>query len=132
MDNAEALLALFIPLFAIVFGVAVAIVSIVTSHRAKLKRAEFLHRERLAAIEKGMEPQPEALDLDGAKRPVFMLRSGLVGLFVGIVLYFALRQVADEDIALFGLIPAAIGMANLIAHFVERKKNGNGTVAGRD
>jgi cadmium resistance protein CadD (predicted permease) len=52
------------------------------------------------------------------------LRSGLAGLLVGIVLYLALRAVADEDVALFGLIPAAIGLANLVSYFVESRKNG--------
>lgn len=54
------------------------------------------------------------------------LKSGLSGLLVGIVLYLALRAVADEDVALFGLIPSAIGLASLVAYFFETKKNGNG------
>lgn len=131
MEQSEGLIALFIPLFAIVFGVAVAIVSIVTSHRQKVKRAELRHRERIAAIEKGMDPPQEPLDFEVGRKGA-SLRSGLVGLFVGIVLYFALRAVADEDVALFGLIPAAVGIANLIAWFVESKKNGNGHGLKRD
>ena len=131
MEESEGLIALFIPLFGIVFGVAVAIVSIVTSHRAKVKRAELRHRERLAAIEKGIEPPPELPDPEGGKRGV-SLRNGLVGLFVGIVLYFALREVVNSDVALFGLIPAAVGVANLIAYFVESKKNGNARELKRD
>ena len=55
-----------------------------------------------------------------------------MGIFVGIVLYFALRAVADDDVALFGLIPTAVGIANLIAYFVESKKNGNGGEQKRD
>jgi cadmium resistance protein CadD (predicted permease) len=131
MEQSQGMIALFIPLFAIVFGVAVAIVSIVTAHREKVKRAELRHRERLSAIEKGMEPPPEPLELEGARKGA-SLRSGLVGLFVGVVLYFALRAVADEDVALFGLIPAAVGIANLIAWFVESRKNGNGNGLKRD
>ena len=44
-----------------------------------------------------------------------------MGLFIGVVLYFALDQIADDDVALFGLIPAAIGLANLISYFIERR-----------
>ena len=42
------------------------------------------------------------------------------------MLYFALREVADDDVALFGLIPAALGLASLISYFVESRRNGNG------
>jgi hypothetical protein len=38
------------------------------------------------------------------------------------VLYFALGAVAGSEVALFGLIPAAIGLANLIFYFVEARK----------
>ena len=51
-----------------------------------------------------------------------------MGVLIGVVLYFAIREVADDaSVALFGLIPAAIGVANLVSYFVEAKKvNGNG------
>jgi uncharacterized protein DUF6249 len=116
--------ALMIPIVGIVFGVAVAIVTIVTGHREKVKRAELRHRERIAAIEKGIELPPDPPELETGKKAT-SLRSGLTGLFVGIVLYYALDRVAGDDVALFGLIPAAVGIANLIAHFVESRKNGN-------
>ena len=118
------LIALMIPIFGIVFGVGVAIVAIVTGHREKIKRAELRHRERIAALEKGIELPPEP-DIDTGNKRMGSLKSGLMGLFVGIVLYFALRAVADEDVALFGLIPTAVGLANLIAYFVESKRNGD-------
>jgi hypothetical protein len=118
-------MALMIPILGVVLGVSVAIVAIVTSHREKQKRAELRHRERIAAIEKGMEipPDPEP---DVEVRKGGSLKSGLAGLFLGIVLYFAIRQVADDDVALFGLIPACFGVASLISYFVESRRNGNG------
>jgi hypothetical protein len=131
MPITEDLMALLIPIFGIVFGVGVAIVSIVAGHRERLKRAELRHRERIAALEKGIELPPEP-DFDARNKRSGSLKSGLVGLFVGVVLYFALRAVTDEDIALFGLIPTAVGLANLIAYFVESKKNGNGSAAKRN
>ena len=131
MPITEDLMALLIPIFGIVFGVGVAIVSIVAGHRERLKRAlSFRHRGRIAALEKGIEPPPEP-DFDARNKRSGSLKSGLVGLFVGVVLYFALRAVTDEDIALFGLIPTAVGLANLIAYFVE-SKNGNGDAAKRN
>ena len=117
-------MALLIPIISIVLGVAIAIIAIVTSHRQRQKRVELRHRERLAAIEKGIELPFDADPADNGRKS-YPLRSGLVGLFVGIVLYFALRAVADEDVALFGLVPAAFGLATLISYLVEsRKKDG--------
>jgi len=128
MENEMA--SLMIPLFGIVFGVSVAIVAMVTGHRQKIQRVELRHKERLAAIEKGLELPPDAGDPeDAGKRPRSgSLRSGLIGLSVGIVLYFALDRVTGDEVALFGLIPAAIGLANLIFYFIEGRKAGtNGT-----
>jgi hypothetical protein len=127
----EEVFALLIPIFGIVFGVGIAVVAIVTGHREKMKRAELRHRERITALEKGIELPPEP-DFDAANKRAGSLKSGLMGLFIGIVLYFALRSTADDDVALFGLIPAAVGVANLIAYFIESKKNGNGGEQKRD
>jgi hypothetical protein len=118
-------MALLIPILGIVLGVGVAIVAIVTSHREKLKRAELRYRERLAAIEKGIELPPDP-DAEPPPKKGNSLKSGLINLFLGAVLYFAIREVAGDDVALFGLIPAAIGVGSLISYFVEsRRKNGS-------
>jgi cadmium resistance protein CadD (predicted permease) len=114
-------MALLIPILGIVLGVGVAVVAIIASHREKQKRAELRHRERLAAIEKGIELLPDP-DPDAEPKKGSSLKGGLVGLFLGVVLYFALREVAGEDVALFGLVPAAIGVASLISYFVEGRR----------
>ena len=121
-------MAVFIPIFGIVFGIGLAIVTIIARHREKVQRAELRHKERLAAIEKGLELPPDMEQpQNGSAKGAGSLRSGLIGLFVGIVLYFALDAVAGDDVALFGLIPAAIGLANLIFYFVETHRTaGNG------
>lgn len=127
----EYMMAVLIPIFGIVFGIGVAIVAIISKHREKLQRVELRHKERLAALERGLELPPEIEQPeDGGRRGTAgTLRSGLIGVFVGVVLYFALDRVASDDVALFGLIPAAVGLANLIFYFSERRKlaaNGNG------
>jgi len=127
----EDLVALLIPIFGIVFGVGVAIVAIIAGHREKLKRAELRHRERITALEKGIELPPEP-DPEVDSRRIGSLKSGLAGLFLGVVLYFALREVTGGEVAIFGLIPAAIGLANLISYFVERKKVDAGPALKRD
>ena len=128
--------AVMIPNFGNVFGIAVAIVAIVTAHRQKMQRADLRHKERLAAIDKGLELPPETEDPEdtGKRSRSGSLRSGLIGLAVGIVLYFALGRLAGDDIALFGLIPAAVGLANLIFYFIEGRKaatNGSNGAIGK-
>jgi hypothetical protein len=120
------LLALFIPIITIVLGVAIAIVWIVSAHRQKVQRFEMRHRERMAAIDKGLDLPADPVEPEQVKK-TGGLRSGLAGLLVGIVLYLSLRGVADEDVALFGLIPAAIGLANLVSYFIEGRRNSNGS-----
>ncbi len=84
------LLALFIPIITIVLGVAIAIVWIVTAHRQKVQRIDMRHKERMAAIEKGLELPPDPVEPETGRKPGG-LRSGLAGLLVGVVLYLALR-----------------------------------------
>jgi len=118
-------LALFIPISLIVLGVAVALVAIVTAHRRRVLRNELRHKERMAALEKGMELPPDPFEADSGGKPGGGLRSGIGGILVGVVLYLALRAVFDEDVALFGLIPAAVGVASLVSYIVESRKNGS-------
>ena len=119
-----AIIGVFIPIVAIVGGGAVAIASIAAAHRQRMQRADLRHRERLAAIEKGLELPPDPAERDRApvvRRPRHLLR-GLVLLFGGIALTVALAQDrAAEHSYLFGLLPAAVGLAYLIYYFVEGK-----------
>ena len=117
-------LALMIPISMIVLGVAIALVVIVTAHRRRVQRNEMRHKERMAALEKGMELPPDPVEADTGGKPGGGLRSGIGGILVGVVLYLALRGVADEEVALFGLIPAAVGVASLVSYIVESRKNG--------
>lgn len=115
------IMALMIPIIGIIFGIAIAFAAITYGHREKLKRAELRHRERMAAIERGIEVPPER-EIETGRPRTASLRNGVMGILVGIVLYFALDRVADDDVALFGLIPAAVGAANLIAWLVESRR----------
>ena len=114
-------IAVLIPIFGIVFGIGIAAVSIISAHQRKLQRYELRHKERLAAIDKGMEPPPEPVE-PANKGKDSGLRSGVIGLLVGVVLYFAMKAVAGPGVAIFGLIPAAVGIANLVFYFVEVRK----------
>ena len=122
-------IAVMIPIFGIVFGIGIAAVAIVTRHRQELQRNELRHKERLAALEKGIELPPDpVIDNGTGARRGNLLRSGLTALFVGVVLYIAIDRLAGDEIALFALVPAAVGLASLLVWYIEgrKKSDGNG------
>jgi hypothetical protein len=43
-------------------------------------------------------------------------------LLIGIILWFAIDRVGGSDAALFGLIPSAVGIANLLYAAIQWKK----------
>ena len=112
---------LWIPIIAIVFGCSIAIVAIYTNYRKRKDMFELYHRERMAAIDKGIELPPlpgEFFTDDGsAPRPYRAhsnLLKGLILLFAGVAVFVAIRAVGEPDAAWFGLIPSAIGLAHLV------------------
>ena len=114
----------FIPIVAIVFGIAIGALAIWSEHKRKLELIERLHRERMLALEKGVEPPalPPAMVGQLASKPRAAsrylwpraMRNGLMLLFGGIVLYFAVDHAGGSEGAVFMLIPAVLGLANLI------------------
>jgi hypothetical protein len=119
--------AVFIPIVAIVMGIGVAITAIVTEYLKRKAIYELHHKERLAAIEKGVEipPLPPELftkDAKDMRKPRYLL-GGLVWLLVGIgglvALYFDARQ---REWALYALIPIGVGVAYLLYYAVEGRK----------
>jgi uncharacterized membrane protein HdeD (DUF308 family) len=109
-----------IPVVAIIMGLGFAMLALWTHHQRKSQLLEQLHRERMAAIEKGIELPPLNVDeIAGSSspntaNPARVLRSGVLLLAIGIVLFFAINESGGREGALFGLIPAAVGLANLV------------------
>ena len=126
-----------IPIIAIVGGITAGIVKTISRHRI----IELAQRERIAMIERGLDPSklpPLPLSEIAADSPLVseaeyarrrsqgLLIGGLVTLAVGISLGVLLYNVADEaGVWAVGLIPAAIGIALLMSAFFVRPKNGN-------
>jgi hypothetical protein len=116
----------FIPIVAIVFGIGIGALAIWSEHKRKLELIDRLHRERMLALEKGVEPPalPPGMvgDLGEKSKAKLVsrylwpkaMRNGLAMLFGGIVLYFAVDRAGGPEGALFMLIPAVIGLANLV------------------
>ena len=129
----------FIPIVAIVMGIGMGMLSTWTEHKRRAQLLEQSHRERMAALEKG-QPMPDiplalisgkAEDSTPRNAPLRAMRSGLTLLGIGIVLFFGLMRLAGDDVALFGLIPAVIGAANLVyAFLLSRKEREAGPGAG--
>jgi len=120
-------LALMIPIISIFMGIGIAMLAIFLDFRKKRDMFAMHHKERMAAIEKGMEvpPLPPEFFRDGrACRPRVhgdFLRRGLVLLFVGIAVSAALYN-SERDAFLWGLVPAGIGLAQLLYYFLTRPK----------
>ena len=118
----------FIPIVAIIMGVGAGIVAIWSEHRRKAQLLEQNHRARMQAIEKGLELPPLPANLvSGGNGPstasaAKSLRSGIMMVLIGVILYVAIDRVGASEAALFGLIPAAIGFANLVYAAIQWKK----------
>jgi hypothetical protein len=110
-------ISLFIPIIAIIMGLSAAIVGIVARHRQQLQRVELRHKERVVAIEKGIELPPELAETDG-RRPRYLLK-GLVWTFAGVASYFPLNSLAGADESTLAIVPVAIGLAYLIFYWVQ-------------
>ncbi len=120
------IIAVMIPIVAIVMGVGIGMLSLFLDYRKKREMFALHHKERLAAIDKGMDvpPLPDEFFQDPRRRVRPLgdyLRRGLVLLLVGIAVTFALYDTMHHDY-LWGLIPCAMGIANLIYYWIESRK----------
>lgn len=114
-------LVFMIPITAIVMGIGIGMLGLWTDHKRKSQLMEQLHRERMAAIEKGIELPPMNTDINATSpasrndvaNPAKVLRMGVLMLSIGVVLFFGLITVGASEASVFGLIPATLGLANL-------------------
>ncbi|MBC8027659.1 MAG: hypothetical protein H7Y89_16820 [Steroidobacteraceae bacterium] len=113
-------IAVFIPIVAIVMGIGIAMLAVWSEHRRKSQLLEQNHRERMHALEKGIELPALPTNLVGSSNgpstatAAKALRSGIMLTLIGVLLFYAIDTAGGREGALFGLIPAAIGIANLV------------------
>ena len=121
----EDAVAVFIPIVAIIMSLSIPIVFAIIDYKRRRDIVDAHHKERMAAIERGMElpPLPDALfnSFKPSRKPRYLL-SGLIWLFTGLATFLALYEVAGHDVAYFALIPAAVGVALLLYYFLEGRK----------
>jgi Domain of unknown function (DUF6249) len=115
------LLPLMVPIVAIVLGIGAGMLAIWLDYSRRRQIFELHHKERLAAIERGMEvpPLPAEFFRGGSGRqretePTDYLRRGLIWLLVGVALTIALLLNRNVENATWGLLPTAVGLAYLI------------------
>ncbi len=118
----------FIPIVAIVMGIGIGMLALWSEHKRKLQLLEHLHRERMHALEKGLElpaiPGNLAGSGDGSSPATAAksLRSGVMLVLIGIILWIGIRSTGGGNGAWFGLIPAAVGVGNLLYALVQWNK----------
>jgi hypothetical protein len=136
MDDLRHLLPLLIPIVAIVGGLSIPLVFLVVQSRRRQQLLEQNHRERMAALERGIELPPIPIELlvdwphnaargqrgrtcDGPDRH---LRTGVFWLFVGAALGVALWVSRGAEQAVWALIPIAAGLAKLVLYAMTPKQ----------
>ena len=115
-------LEILVPIFAIVFGTMIPIVWIYRDQLTKQKLIEARHKERLAALERGVDYQPEPLPLDALfgrskstnPKSSPTLLGGLILTFGGVAIAIGRSDVRD------GSVLVAVGIALLLYHFLTR------------
>jgi len=127
MSEFRHVLPFFIPLVAIIMGIGVGMLALWLDHQKKIHILELHHKERLMAIERGMEvpPLPVEFFLERGKSETSLdsnLRWGLILFLLGLAIATALILNGDSSSASWGLIPIAIGLAQLIFYSIGRRQ----------
>jgi hypothetical protein len=131
-------LVMFIPIIGTIMGVSLVMLIVYLDYRRRSEALRHSHEQRMAAIEKGIELPPpvaepgpfkgfdnldplarrEHLMIVGRISTIRQRRSGLVLVCVGAAITLAMWQTGIDDFW-WGLVPAAIGIAQLLASLIE-------------
>jgi hypothetical protein len=126
MDEFRHIIPFFIPIVAIVMGIGIGMLGLLLDYRKKSRMFELHHKERLLAIERGMEvpPLPAEFFVNQRKAPASYrsssLRWGLIWLMLGFALAIVLLLNGGPEAASWALLPMALGVAQLIYFRMEK------------
>jgi uncharacterized protein DUF6249 len=133
-DSFAFMFVMAIPIIAIIGGITAGIVRTMGQQRL----AELAHRERIAAMERGVDPSklpPAVPPFEGSgwltynplRRYHGLLIGGIVCVFAGLSIAVFLRLMETEKNAwAVGLIPAGVGIALLLSAVIVKPRNGIG------
>jgi uncharacterized membrane protein len=126
VEEIQDIVALLIPITAIVMAFGIAFWSIYWGHQKK----RLQYQERQLMIEKGLTPPPVLEDAREKNMPENSLRRGIVLLFLGIGLAVGTAILGNffDDREFVGIVALAaaivgfIGLGNLVYYFIARRK----------
>jgi hypothetical protein len=131
----------------IVIAIVVLLVAYLFQLWARHQRRLMIHRERLAALEKGMELPPVEHEIQRGSSNVqrLLLLAGLCWVSVGVALFMTLNELAGGDLSVpigversgftwasvhvhaglrpLGLAPIGIGLSHIVVYFVGRRRD---------
>lgn len=130
MSDLKHIIPFFIPIIAIVMGIGIGMMSLWLDYQKKIRLFELNHKERLFALERGIELPPLPADFfksgsrkDDASDPrASSLRWGLMWLLLGAALATAIGLNNSFEEASWALLPMAIGIAQLIYYKISSDK----------
>jgi hypothetical protein len=122
-DDLIPALGLLVPILTVSVSLGALIVWIVVWYRRRMHEVDCRHKERMAAIEKGLELPPDAAPPPEQVPPTsrYLLR-GLIWLGIGLAITFGGRDWLQGPMGGSGWIAVAIGAAYLIFYFVEGRR----------
>ena len=116
----EGVVALLIPIFAILGSFALVILIVLIISKSEVRKREMLHKERLALIEKGVTEFPEELT-KGIRLHLYMAWGFILSGF-GLALIIGLAISGEWDGIVGGLIFLLVGLALLLFYRIQSKK----------
>lgn len=117
--NAAPIIGLFIPIIAIIMTFLVPIMALYFWYRVRMQKS----KERMLAIEKGVELPPEPVPVVKPATPLDSLRRGCVCLGIGVALIiFTLVANVSEWFMCGGLVLTFIGAALIIWYRIATEK----------
>jgi hypothetical protein len=115
-------LAYLLPILVVTLSLGAVTIWVLAWHRSRVHEVDCRHKERMAAIEKGLEVPPEPLPQPTQLSNARFLRRGLICLGVGVALTFGGQDWLGPRGGGSGWIVIAVGAAYLIFYFVEGRK----------
>lgn len=125
MHNLVPVMGLLVPIIAIVMGIGISALAMMLDFKRRERLVELHHKERMAAIERGMEVPPLPPEFFESHRSIGRrgrsggLAGGMTVLFIGVAATIALYFNFGVEKAVWGLVLVAIGAARLLAHALQ-------------